>query len=152
MPSGLARRSAYGGVYSLYRREGTARVPASCNVGPPNWTGNSLGGPYACAGSWQVAHDIRPEAESDGSKNRTLPTLAAGPSGEKVTAGLTVSMRPATTRTPAQTRTGCDRVRPIVPRYFAEAARRPSTESAQAFTWFVSGPCCGPGGVTKPLF
>jgi hypothetical protein len=40
-----------------------------------------LGGPYAWPGSWHVAHDIAPDADSPFSKNSCLPTAAAAPSG-----------------------------------------------------------------------
>ena len=53
-----------------------ARVPASERCGPPSCTAKSLGGPYAKAGSWQVAQDMVPDADSVSSKKMCFPTCA----------------------------------------------------------------------------
>jgi hypothetical protein len=48
--------------------------------GPPGWVERPSGGPYARWGSWQVAQDIFPEAESVGSEKSARPSsvIAAG--------------------------------------------------------------------------
>src|SRR5262249_42106664 len=90
--SGFWYSSEYGPVNSLYISEGTARVPGLFSSGPPSCTARSFAGAYACAGSWQVAHDIFPDADSEGSKNNGLPSCAAGASGA---AAAAASSRPS---------------------------------------------------------
>ena len=86
-PAARARRAEAVGVVEqigvagrellVAKRRHRAQCPATCRVGPPSCTARSLGGPYAWSGSWQVAHDIAPDADSVLSKNSCLPTWAA---------------------------------------------------------------------------
>lgn len=48
-------------------------------LGPPIAIALPAGGPYARCGSWQLAHESWPEAESEGSKNIFRPSAASGP-------------------------------------------------------------------------
>jgi len=57
-----------------YFSEGTARTPGSASVAPPSCTARAFAGPYACAGSWQDAQAILPEADSARSENSARPS------------------------------------------------------------------------------
>jgi hypothetical protein len=63
-----------------YLKVGVLRNPATSIPGPPSGTARPSLPACACAGSWQVAQDCRPEADRLGSKNIFLPSAAAGES------------------------------------------------------------------------
>ena len=48
------------------------------------------GGPYARCGSWQLAHESLPEAESEGSKNSIRPSVASRPPSSAGAPGVDV--------------------------------------------------------------
>ncbi len=75
-PSSSKKCSVNGGIFWVYIKEGTARTPARRPSPPPDCTGKSLGGPNARLGSWQLAHEILPDADKDLSKNNCRPTTA----------------------------------------------------------------------------
>ena len=56
---------------------GALRIPCSSPFGPPSCAASALAGEWPRAASWQLAHDCRPEAESDGSWKIFSPTAAA---------------------------------------------------------------------------
>lgn len=60
---------------------GVLRLPCRSPFGPPNSAAKLLAGECACAGSWQLAHDWRPDADSDGSAKIFSPSAASGESG-----------------------------------------------------------------------
>jgi hypothetical protein len=43
--------------------EGAARCPGTSPPGPGRLNRGRVGGPYAWSGSWQLAHEVAPEAE-----------------------------------------------------------------------------------------
>ena len=51
-------------------------MPGRSSPGPPTCTGAAFGAANPCAGSWQVEHAIRPDADSVGSRNRSRPRAA----------------------------------------------------------------------------
>ncbi len=66
------------GWRSRYISEGTARTPCRDKSGPPYTAGVPSGGPYACAGLWQLAQDGWPE-DKPATRRRT-PPAPTGPS------------------------------------------------------------------------
>ena len=62
------------GTACPYIRLGTALIPGRRRSCPPICTANALGAENPCAGSWHVAHAIRPDADSAGSKNKARPS------------------------------------------------------------------------------